>query len=338
MSRDEKERRIIDLYYNQGKTTREIIKELRVSPNYVSAILKKEEEKNNNIVTNKQQQSSALATRAYELFSNGKMPLQVAIALNIRQSEAAKYYKEYWKLKRLHKLYLVYTELGDDGLGDFLRLHKLSKKEGISREQVVKLLQLADETNPFGLSQLEKRRKWLIDEIHELDMQIERSKEHLNNVDDKTTSSKQLLNSYHILCERKREEIEHFNNEISRLVTLVNRFKSNNEEYIKIKKTVEEEVSKFLTDGKVLLQFALASVIEAIRRDSNKYNNLLVYNISASSTAIPAQDLPLLHIEDYKDTILEEAKRLYDSLLYHFANSIMDNTAANSSNATKPVD
>jgi DNA-binding CsgD family transcriptional regulator len=53
--REEKERRIIDLY-SQGKTTREIIKELRVSPNYVSAILKKEEEKNN-IVTNNQQQT-----------------------------------------------------------------------------------------------------------------------------------------------------------------------------------------------------------------------------------------------------------------------------------------
>jgi DNA-directed RNA polymerase specialized sigma subunit len=45
MSREEKERRIIDLYYNQGKTIREIIKELRVSPNYVSAVLKKEEKK-----------------------------------------------------------------------------------------------------------------------------------------------------------------------------------------------------------------------------------------------------------------------------------------------------
>ena len=111
MSRDEKERRVIDLYYNQGKTTREIIKELRVSPNYVSAILKKEEEKNNSIVTNKQQQpSSSLATRAYELFSNGKTPLQVAIALNIRQSEAAKYYREYWKLKGVDKLNTIHIE------------------------------------------------------------------------------------------------------------------------------------------------------------------------------------------------------------------------------------
>jgi transposase len=68
-SREEKERRIIDLYYNQGKTIREIIKELRVSPNYVSAILKREEEKNNSTVTNNQQQSSSLSAKAYKLFS-----------------------------------------------------------------------------------------------------------------------------------------------------------------------------------------------------------------------------------------------------------------------------
>jgi hypothetical protein len=36
-------------------------------------------------------------------------------------------------------------------------------------EQVVKHLQLAGEDNTFELSQLEKRCKWLINEIHELD-------------------------------------------------------------------------------------------------------------------------------------------------------------------------
>lgn len=82
-------------------------------------------------------------------------------------------YREYWKFKRLHKVYLAYAELGDDGIGDFLKLHKLAKKEGISRVQVVKLLQLADDDNPIELSHLEKRRNWLIDKIHEFDMQIE---------------------------------------------------------------------------------------------------------------------------------------------------------------------
>ena len=69
----------------------------------------------------------------------------------------------------------------------------------------------------------------------------------------------------------------------------MSRFKSNEEEYLKIKKTVEEEVSKFLADGKTLLQFALASVIEAIRRNPDKYNDLLIDNASLSSTAMPVQ-------------------------------------------------
>ena len=44
ISKEEKARRIRDLYYNQGKTYHEIVKELKVSPNYVSAVLKKHEE------------------------------------------------------------------------------------------------------------------------------------------------------------------------------------------------------------------------------------------------------------------------------------------------------
>jgi hypothetical protein len=90
-------------------------------------------------------------------------------------------------------------------------------------------------------------------------------------------SAKALLNSYHISCQRKRQEAEYLNNEITRLEALVSRFKSNNEEY-KINQIVEEKVSNVLKDGKVLLQFALASIIEAIRRNRGKYNNLLVRN------------------------------------------------------------
>jgi sigma54-dependent transcription regulator len=58
-------------------------------------------------------------------------------------------------------------------------------------------------------------------------------------------SAKALLNSYNILCERKREEAATLNNEISRLETIVSRFKNNNEEYLKIEKTVEEKNESF---------------------------------------------------------------------------------------------
>ena len=134
------------------------------------------------------------------------------------------------------------------------------------------------------------------------------------------------------LCERKREESEQLNKDISRLETVISRFKSNNEEYLKIKNTVEEEISRFLKDGKVLLQFALASIIESIRRNPDKYNDHLVGNASLSSTMAANQSL-LSNIEDYKDMILDEAKRLYDRLVKHFINSIMHNAADKSSSS-----
>jgi hypothetical protein len=151
ISREEKERRIIDLYYNQGKTFCEIAKELRVSFSYIAFVIKKYEaeqgKKNDadNSMNKNQQPSSSIAAQAYKLFSEGKTTVEVAIELNLPASKVSKLYIEYWKLKRLHKLYYAYTELGDEGIGNFLKLHKLAKKEGISREQVVKLLQLSDE-------------------------------------------------------------------------------------------------------------------------------------------------------------------------------------------------
>lgn len=82
------------------------------------------------------------------------------------------------------------------------------------------------------------------------------------------------------------------------------------------------------------MQFSLASVIEAIKRNPNKYNDLLVYNASLSST-IPTQQLLPLSIEGYKDMILEEANRLYDGILKLLTNSIMYNAAgASSSNSS----
>jgi chromosome segregation ATPase len=109
-------------------------------------------------------------------------------------------------------------------------------------------------------------------------MQIEKSKKHLHSVNDEIASAKALLNSYHMLCERKRQESEHLNNKISRQETAISRFKNNNKEYLnKIKKRVEEEeVNKLLTDGIVLLQFAVASVIEAIRRNPGK-DNIIIF-------------------------------------------------------------
>jgi transposase len=150
LTRQERERLVIDLY-NQGKTYREIAKEARISPCDIGIILNKvdeekktdgsKEEEEDNIDSEKNQtqaQQPSVSAQAYKLFSDRKTPLEVAITLNLRESEATKFYKEYWKLKRLHNLTLIYEETKGD-IDPFLKLYRLSKAAGMNVQQVVNL-------------------------------------------------------------------------------------------------------------------------------------------------------------------------------------------------------
>ena len=137
LTRQERERLVLELY-NQGKTYREISKEARISPRDIGVILNKvmEEKKteakgqqdNNTDTENNQEQEQqpSLSTQAYKLFSESKSPLEVYIELNIRESEATKFCNEYWKLKQLHNLNIVYEEIKDD-IASFLKFYKLAK-------------------------------------------------------------------------------------------------------------------------------------------------------------------------------------------------------------------
>ena len=83
------------------------------------------------------------------------------------------------------------------------------------------------------------------------------------------------MTSLRISCERERKEIENLYTEKARIEAIVIGFKSNNEEYLKIKQAAEESEKTVLTNGKILLQFATASVIESLRRNPEIYDFLL---------------------------------------------------------------
>jgi hypothetical protein len=114
------------------------------------SIKQEEEEEQDNAEKNQNQEQHrhlSLAGQAYKLFSEGKTPLEVAIALNLKESEATKFYKEYWKLKQLHNLNMVYEELKDD-IDPFLKLYRLIKAKGMSASHVNNLLEIANNDLP----------------------------------------------------------------------------------------------------------------------------------------------------------------------------------------------
>jgi transposase len=83
LTRQQRERLVLDLY-NQGRNTRAIAEEARMSFSAIDAILKKAEE---------EKEARTKAVSSLPSFSEGKTPLQVAIALNVRNAQVTELYK-----------------------------------------------------------------------------------------------------------------------------------------------------------------------------------------------------------------------------------------------------
>jgi len=341
LTRKERERIVLDLY-NQGKSYRQIAKEARISPRDIGVILNKVvEEKSGEEIkqqdgseknqSQEQEQHLSLSAQAYKLFSDRKTPLEVAIALNLRESEATKLYKEHWKLKNLHNLNMVYEETKGD-IEPFLKLYKLAKRKGIGVKQVVNLLAIANNDLPA----IEERFKRLRNEISALQFQKRIDERNLYQLNNKIASTIRLLNSFRTSCKRERREIEMLYNEKSRLEELVTGFKSNNEEYLnKIKQEAEEKVKDVLTNSKVLLKFATLSVIQSLRISPELYN-FISYSTSVETTSTTyGFNYPSLMSgqqqsfnDSYTALILEEAEKLYSKLTIELTNRAITTAAA----------
>jgi transposase len=113
LSREEKEKMVLDLYYNKGYTYKQLTQELRMSPNQLREIIKRhEEKKNDDAIANKKKELS-LSSKAYKLFSEGKTNVQVAIKLDLPQEQITQFRLEYWRLQNQDRLESLYIETKD---------------------------------------------------------------------------------------------------------------------------------------------------------------------------------------------------------------------------------
>jgi hypothetical protein len=135
---EERKKRVIDLYYGEGKNTREIASIERMSIRDISAILNEEDAKRQHHDSEvRKKDEDKIAVKAYALFDQGKTPIQVAVQLELREPQVSKYYKEYLRLIELAKIVSLYEEVGDD-TWSYLELHRFAKEKGLSNEAIVK--------------------------------------------------------------------------------------------------------------------------------------------------------------------------------------------------------
>jgi hypothetical protein len=176
---------IKDLRFNQHKTIREIATITAKSSRDVIALLKESVDKEDKDthgytveiksqeIESAEQKDPPLNIKAYKLFSDGKGLVDVTVALKLTAQQAHQLYVEYWKLMQMQLLYETYRE-NKESIGYFLRLFRLGKKEGLTPEQIIDLLKMADNTKD-----LNEKFHHLQGEITDMELKKSVIKEHL---------------------------------------------------------------------------------------------------------------------------------------------------------------
>ena len=138
LSREEKEKMVLDLYYNKGYTYKQLTRELRMSPNQIREIIKRHEEKNDAIANKKKVLS--LSSQAYKLFYEGKNNVQVTIKLDLPQEQITQFRLEYWRLQNQDKLEQLYM-LAKGKVSVLWKIYKeLMIMGGMSIEEVASVI------------------------------------------------------------------------------------------------------------------------------------------------------------------------------------------------------
>jgi hypothetical protein len=132
MDKKQKEALVLAML-EKGETYREITKKAGVSPNTIKAIANK----------SSLDECTSTHSRAFELFSEGKTPLQVAITLNLEADKAIQYHRQYFMLLGCTEFTKVYPQIKDNPWL-YVNLTKLVQNTGIGDAEVLELLKIAN--------------------------------------------------------------------------------------------------------------------------------------------------------------------------------------------------
>lgn len=155
---------------------------------------------------------------------------------------------------------------------------------------------------------------------------------------------RQRLESLNLDCERELAQRDQLYQKRMKLQSLVRHFENNNEEYIKIKNTVEEKVHNVLSDRRMVLKLALLSLTESIRKEPDKYSQLIYHNTPSTAnynsqyydTASYGQQQQYPS-QVYTDMLLEEAEKLYNKLAKELGDEIISDYVSRTSSSSLPV-
>ncbi|HEY7082525.1 MAG TPA: hypothetical protein VH500_22780 [Nitrososphaeraceae archaeon] len=324
LNRKEKEKLVVDLY-ESGRNYHDIAKEARVSLRDIKGIL----DKANGV------QSLYKSSQAYQMFSEGKSPMEVAIALNMRESEVTQLYKESWTLKQIYDLNHIYLETKGD-LASLVRLYKLSKESGLDAEHVIRILRLVDDNNLLHLEEKYRNLKLEVDSLEEMTKSSIRT---LQDYDTQLDAMGKSFDNYCQLCQEQEVKLNDLQKKRLKAETLVRQFENNDKEYHKIRNVVEEKVYDILSNNTILLKLAVASIIQSMRNNPEQYISLIRDNFLSTNYNIPHHPFYTngYNTQYFETILLNDATKVFDNLAKNLIDEILSVYDISSSQSSLPL-
>jgi len=224
---ESRKKRVIYLYFVEGKTYREIVIIERMSIRDISNIIKEEEaRKQDHEDDSHKQLEGKLSSKAYRLFEGGSTPVEAAIKLEIREPLPSRLYKEYLGLKGLPEVVSLYEKIGDDAWS-YLKLYKLAKSSGMSSKEIVKAVDIALNKLPSAdenFFQIRKKVNELVGTERQLldHNEVLKAKNFslINEISDLEAQKHELIE----YSNRKKEEIEELQKEQQQIENTMNKY------------------------------------------------------------------------------------------------------------------
>jgi hypothetical protein len=293
LSKDEKERLVIDLY-KKDKTRPEIARIVKMSFKRIQTIIHGYED---SLPSTLQSESS----QALNLFSKGLKPLSVAIQLGIPPATAESYYLDYMRLVGLSSFANIYNEVGES-LGDFISFYREVRSRNITIDNVNEALS-ASIRLPGILEQLARSSA----ELRQTQFCLLQIREALPQLNAQYEVSRQLAQSQAARLQHLTLQVEIMNEKHSHLNSVIERLKKDTD-YQEFRQITEREAASVIKNRDLIIEITVAAVVKALQEEEIPTSQPYVH----------------LHTGDLTDRLVKSASLILDEILTGVSDRILD--------------
>ena len=234
----------------------------------------------------------------------------------------------------MYNLNQIYAEMKDD-LWSIIELHRRMKTEGLSPQQVTRILK--------RIITLERQNLELEGEQARLEVGNRQAAKTFQQFTDSIQKDHKIMEENDYAINQQKQEIFSLNKEKTRLENIINSIQLNSEKCVKIKQIVKQEVESIVSNPTRLRRLALAALFESSRKHPGKFQTLY-YNMPShlsveqilSESSINQNASPYRYsMNEDEKILLDEAEQSYNRIVNAITNTCINEMPNNTESSSQ---